>query len=113
MTLLFDLCIPERANLWFLRPVYTPPGLCVCLCACLLRMSRLKIYFTLFLTVVLDSRTVIACKTRSLVIGLVNSPKSFYLSIPLFILTKQKNSFEFPQHCGKPHLALSQIYIYG
>lgn len=108
MTLLFDLCTPERANLWFLRPVYTPQD---CVCMHLFWLSRLKISFTsteviiarrwvqsftLFLTVVLDSWIVIAGQTQSLVIGLINFPKSLYLSILLFILTKQKNSFEFP-----------------
>lgn len=72
MTILFDLCTPERDHLWFLRPVYTSPGLCVCVYAraCVSFPNEQKVYFTsseaiiaircvqsfpLFLTVVLDS----------------------------------------------------------
>lgn len=32
LVLLLGPCAPERVNLWFLRPVYTPSGTCVCVC---------------------------------------------------------------------------------
>lgn len=99
MTLSFDLCTPERANLWFMRPVYTPPGT-VCMCIFSEWVNSDLFYFN----------TGDRCDKLGAIIHLISDygcrfimsnwecykwfiflPPKIYLSIPLLILTQRRN----------------------